>query len=311
MNYYDFLETPVGRTLHKMPFQTLRRAMSTAGRFGLVKDCDFVADVMEATGVANGREAKRLAAEVDAAQAGVYADLGLMMHGKWDRVQRHLIDRVEVEGREILEALRGKPYMIISAHFASFYLGALMPGLFDPVTIIRRFHSEGRDALMERLCSQTGQDLEVIGLTDPSVGPKIISRVRKGRPVAAMIDYFYEDTSLFLAPFMGREAATPAGIPSIAVRMKLPLVPVIVLRTADGGYRVTISEPLRAPDEGDQTERTFALACAMNGWLETQVRAHPEQWTFWPSLPRRWSYAESFDEHEQVEPAVAGEATVA
>ncbi|MCG8612417.1 MAG: lysophospholipid acyltransferase family protein [Pseudomonadales bacterium] len=294
MNYYDFVETQLGRGMYRLPYPMLRGSMEWAGRAGILKDSNFLPELITQTGLAEGKAATRLAAEINANQATVYADLGLLMHGTRRDIERYIANRVSVKNIEIIDTLKGKPFLVISGHFACFYISSFVPGLFDPISIIRRFNSAGRDALIDKLHMLTGRDYEVLGLTDPKIAFKIFSRLKKNRPVAAMVDYFYEDTSLYLAPFMGQEAATPAGIPMIAAKLSIPVVPITVLRK-DGNYQVIIDKPLKAKALDDKAQSAFDLVCRINAWLEGCIRQHPEQWTFWPSLPRRWLYAKNID----------------
>jgi predicted secreted protein len=68
---------------------------------------------------------------------------------------------------------------------------------------------------------------------------------------------------------------------------------------------VRIGEPLwPAAEEGrDKLAVALDLATRMNACIEAAIRAAPSQWTFWPSLPSRWAYAD-IDESPVLAPAV-------
>lgn len=306
MNYYEFLESSAARMLHFLPRTVVLPIMAHAGRRGLLSNADFLPEVIEATGVATGQAAKGCASSVLAGLGRYYADIGTLMHGSEWQIKKTFVGKVRVAGIHNWKSLEGKPFIVYSAHFACFYIAAFAEDILDKITIIRRFHSNGRDVLIERLRMLTGKDLEVVGLTDPSIGLKLVKRLKSGRPVSGMMDYSYTDTTTFITNFMGRASATPAGLTIIAAKMNIPLLPFFILRDEySDGYVVQIGDPLYPDTSIESTAAAFELTTQINQKIEQIIRAHPTQWTFWPSLPGRWAFADSslMSEEEIVEAA--------
>ncbi|ABD87587.1 lysophospholipid acyltransferase family protein [Rhodopseudomonas palustris] len=293
INYYDFLERRSARLLHRLPRSLVAATLTAAGRSGLLSDAGFIPQVVEQSGVAQGTDAKRIASEVLGGLGGYFSDVGVLMHGSRQQINTAFEGRVRVDHPERWRDLADGRYIIFGAHFACFYLAAFAgKDIFPSVSIIRRFQSKGRDALIERLCAITGKQIEVLALSDPQIGLKIVKRLKSGRPIWAMMDFFYSDISMFVTPFMGKDCATPAGLPMIAAKMRIPLLPVFVLRDTPGSYVVKIGEAIRPVEAADDIESAFDLACQMNACIEQAIRAAPTQWTFWPTLPSRWSFAD-------------------
>jgi lauroyl/myristoyl acyltransferase len=300
MNYYEFLERPAARLLHRLPRPVVSRALALAGRSGLLSDADFLPEVIEEAKVARGPAARRMAGDIFTGLGHYFSDIGTLMHGSDRQIKAAFEGRVRVDRPERWRALENGRFMVFGAHFACFYLTAFATEFFNSVTIIRRYHSPGRDALLDRLCAITGKDIEVLGLTDPRIGMDVVRRLKSGRPVCGMMDFFYSDVSMFITPFMGRDCATPAGLPLIAAKLDLPLLPVFVLREDDGSYLIKVGEPLRRRNDLGELEAGLDMACRMNACIEDAIRATPSQWTFWPTLPARWAYTNFVAQAEAV-----------
>jgi len=83
------------------------------------------------------------------------------------------------------------------------------------------------------------------------------------------------------APLLGQPTPFAQGAPSLAHRMKAPLLLQHARWVGPGRYEVTIDAPLdldRALDRGDFVEVAVQRFAAR---LDERVRAHPESWTGW------------------------------
>jgi len=298
MNYYDFLEGQTARLFHRLPRTIVSSILKNIGRLGLLSNSDFIPHVIEKTQIAKGAAAWKMASEIQANEGDNFTDFGALMYASEKQIISAYADRVRIENIEYWHEVAGKPFIVVGAHFACFYLSMFASGILNRITIIRRFHSPGRDILIDRLCSMTSKKIDVIGLTDPAVGMKIIKQLKSGVPVAGMMDYSYTDTSTFISPFMGFDSATPAGLPIIAAKLKLPLLPLFVMRE-NNAYVVKIGAPIIPISVADPFESAYDITCKINSYIEQAIRLTPTQWTFWPSLPSRWVYAEAVAEAEE------------
>ena len=89
-----------------------------------------------------------------------------------------------------------------------------------------------------------------------------------------------------MAPFLGHDAPTPIGHIKIALKQKLPVFYMRVIRTSGCHYDVYIEPPIYLYEDGKADEATIAAHAAhMNDKLSQFIRENPEQW-LWPH--RRW-----------------------
>jgi KDO2-lipid IV(A) lauroyltransferase len=93
----------------------------------------------------------------------------------------------------------------------------------------------------------------------------------------------------------------------IAVRAKMPVVPVALTRKAGGGYVLRFYEPISMVRTGNLRDDLVNYSQACQDALERMVRENPEQWLW---LHRRWKarpqLAAEWDRkpvHERKEPA--------
>lgn len=86
-------------------------------------------------------------------------------------------------------------------------------------------------------------------------------------------------------PFMGRTAMTSPAAARLAVRFKLPVMPIVAVRTGGAHFRVIVRDPIPFEPTGDLHADVETLTIKINEALEHEIRAHPGQWLW---LHRRW-----------------------
>ncbi len=91
-------------------------------------------------------------------------------------------------------------------------------------------------------------------------------------------------------PFMGHMAMTAPAAARIAVRFKLPVIPISTERLNGARFRVTTHPPIEFQPGGDLVADVEALTIKINEALERDIRARPGQWLWlhrrWPRQPR-------------------------
>lgn len=112
----------------------------------------------------------------------------------------------------------------------------------------------------------------------PSTPIRILRAFKEGRPVAAMLDYCYDETAYEVADFLGYPARTPSGIFALAQRFRYE---VEVLSFRDG--KLVIIDSFTAADGTirDSVQR-------VNQAIEGEILRDPVRWLLWPSVDRRW-----------------------
>jgi lauroyl/myristoyl acyltransferase len=83
------------------------------------------------------------------------------------------------------------------------------------------------------------------------------------------------------APLLGGCVPVALGAPRLAGLSGAPLLPMVVVRERDHGYRIAIGAPLEMDSRQTADQRSVAAAAAYFRRLEPWVREYPEQWRGW------------------------------
>lgn len=194
-----------------------------------------------------------------------------------------------------LEALRaeGRGAVLMTGHFGNWELmGAAVAARGIPIHVVARSQSNPWvDRLQNRIRERAG--LKVIKAE--GAAKQIVRAVRRGAFVAMLPDVNTPGGGVFVN-FLGRTAATPRGVASIAWKLRCPIVSQFVVARGDGTH-VGLVQPTIIPDP-DQDEETavFELTQTMAANLETCVRAHPDHYLW---VHRRWKTRPAAGEHEE------------
>jgi len=227
------------------------------------------------------------------------AERARILRGLWDNLGRvageypHLAaitdpasGRVVVEGFERLDAaFRGAQGAIaFSGHLANWEVMHVMVArrAKDCTTLVRDPNNPWVRAPLER-CRAVGG-----GRRSPKGGQgarDLMATLRRGGLVAMLVDQRLREG--VWAPFFGIEAPGPAAPAQAALRLGVALYPVTLARTGPARFRMTVHPALELPpaDAGDTAARVRTIATEMNAWLESVIRAQPEDWLW---LHRRW-----------------------
>lgn len=207
--------------------------------------------------------------------------LGLWRHGpEW--LDRQIAEVAGLEGiQDILT--QKKPFLVLTAHFGSWELLAAYFGLRYNVSVLAKpLHNAALDR--ELTAQRRRYGLEILTSTDATVAREILRTVRAGRIVGFLADQDARRAGIF-APFFGRPASTFAGPALMAVRLKMPLIPIFLMRLGPGRHRVLIRAPLYPPAGLSTEEAVARLTAAHVKVLEDVIRMAPSQY-FW--FHRRW-----------------------
>lgn len=148
-------------------------------------------------------------------------------------------------------------------------------------TVARKANDERLTAVLEESRRETG--IASLWRDEPSSAREILRRLRAGDVVAVLVDQD-TDVSAQFVPFFGREARTPRTASDLAVRHGTAVVFARIRRVAPSVHRATVSRvplPICADRELASLELTRAITAA----IESEIRAHPEQWVW---MHERW-----------------------
>ncbi len=191
---------------------------------------------------------------------------------------QELIERVEVVGREHIDAALAKGHGVVglTAHLGSFEFSMrIAPAIGLPVTVIGRPLTNRllrRDMHAQR--TSTGAEL----LLHRNVAPQMLRALHKGRVVVALNDQYKRRSQGVFVPFFGVRVSTSPGPALIALRAGAPMVPAACVRIGPDRHRLVIRPPLEVPDTGDRRKDVELLTANGNAAIERFIREHPEQW---------------------------------
>ena len=233
-----------------------------------------------------GMWTKERASSIAMLHAKFVADVLFMEHASDKAIAARSVRTIGLTTKAISDVMaKGRGVIIGCSNFGCFYEGLLQcKGVFDDILIVLGGEPQRGSGLKERLESLTGMSIRLVTV-NPRSAISISRQLHRGGAVATMLDTYIPGSPKVIAPFMGRPAASPAGIYQIASRQNAVIFPVFTFRRKRG-TDVEICLPI---DAGGQ--ETIALAGAVNACIEQRIRFAPEAWAMWPALLERWSAA--------------------
>lgn len=191
----------------------------------------------------------------------------------WFGSRERLRALMKIEGQEHLQALAGKPVILMTPHFTGLELAGLRVSLETPVVdIYSRQKNAWLDAFMHarRLRFDSG----VVFSRQQGTRP-VIRAVREGYRLFYLPDQDHGHRDSVFVPFFGVTAATITGLSRLAKATGATVLPCYARRERDG-YTLVIEPPLA----GFPSDDVQADALRMNQLIERQIRRQPHQY-FW------------------------------
>jgi KDO2-lipid IV(A) lauroyltransferase len=179
---------------------------------------------------------------------------------------------------------RGRGVLILTGHLGCWeLLGAFLAARLQGMAVITgTVHNEPVDSLLQARRVR-------LGLTplprDRDLRP-VVRALRAGEVVAVLLD---QNTQVHNMPvsFFGHVAPTPVGFARLALRYRIPVLPVAIIREGDG-HRVMHLPPLTLTG-GESQEEVGNFLAQCNNALETFIRRNPAEWVWfhdrWGSAP--------------------------
>ena len=110
-----------------------------------------------------------------------------------------------------------------------------------------------------------------------------LSHLRQGGSLGMLVDQKMNDG--IPVPFFGRPAMTAPALAQLALRYRIPVIPIRVIRRGPARFTMVVEAPLALPATGRRHDDIFALSLAINERLEHWIRQDPGAWLW---LHRRW-----------------------
>ena len=194
----------------------------------------------------------------------------------------------EVVGAEHVDALarQGGPAILFTGHIGNWEVLPVATARNDVrfAAMYRPVDNKVINDLILDLRREAVRDGEARLFPKGAQGARqVLSHLRNGGFIGMLQDQKMNDG--IEARFFGRPAMTASALAVLALRLRCPVMPTYVYRTAPARFRVTYEAPLPLPDSGDRAADVAALTQAVNDRLEAWIRAKPESWLW---LHRRW-----------------------
>ncbi len=230
----------------------------------------------------------RSAAEIDALAGEVWANAGAVLaeYPNLYRIADPRRDHLEIEIVEPIPAYDAPdwPVVFVAAHMANWEIPAAAIARlgFRPRMMYAPLANPWLDRLMLYFRAALGGDL-----VSRNAGLRgFLEALRNRHAVAMIIDRKIEGGKPL--EFFGAEKASSVLPARLALRSKVPLVPVEVQRLPGARFRIRFHAPLHPADrEADTDSQAVDLTRQINAKFEDWIRARPGEWLctskIWPT----------------------------
>lgn len=244
-----------------------------------------IADNFEKALGAPPREARRMARRLFFEYGRATIDTWRARSGRPGLAPRFA--RFEETDRILRGAARGgKGFLMVSAHFGNWEMGAVslrshgfVPAVLGQPELDPRVHEM---RLMVR--RQLGVESIDIG-SSMATSLRVRAGIEKGWVVALVADRAYDDDHV-VVPFFGRPTRFLRSPALLARVCGCPILPGFFMRNADGSYEGGFGEPLTADTAAEPDADAVRLMTAVAATLERVVTERPTQWfnffRYWP-----------------------------
>ena len=194
----------------------------------------------------------------------------------WWSSARRIKRLVRVEGLEHFEAAKGRPLILLTAHFVALDVGGnWLSQHTDVVTVYSKQKDPYFDQLFLQKRTRFGHQL----LYSRQDGMRaVVKAIREGHPFYYFTDQDFAAKEALFIPFFGVPASTLTTVPRLAEMTGARVVPVIIKVLPYGkGYELRFYpawENFPGKDVESDTRR-------MNEFIEQRILEMPEQY-FWP-----------------------------
>ncbi len=185
-------------------------------------------------------------------------------------------------------AAKGRGVFILTGHLGCWELlggwlaGELRARGLDGLGVVT---GTVRNPPVDRLLQDRRRDLGMNVLPRESGAGPLIRYLRSGGIVAVLQDQNTLARNLDV-PFFGEPAPTPAGLARLALRYRIPVLPVAIARDRhDNRHLVIHRPPLVFKEAGGSDEDVESFLALCNNQLEYFIRRNPAEWVW---FHKRW-----------------------
>ncbi|MBW2558533.1 MAG: lysophospholipid acyltransferase family protein [Deltaproteobacteria bacterium] len=231
--------------------------------------------------------------EINRIAKNVYLNLGTVAAEFFEipyLTRENMADWVKFEGLEnYIRALsKRKGILLYTGHFGNWELGGACLGLQGMVVniIYRALDNPVLEDFVAWFRTHTGHKVIPKG----GAARKIVKLLRKNEIIGILIDQNVSWNEGVFVDFFGRPASTTTGLVALALQTGAPVVPLFIVRSEDGTYKIIIYEEAKITKTDDYEADLFENTQRLTGIIEDIVRKYPDQY-FW--LHQRWKTKKS------------------
>jgi len=186
---------------------------------------------------------------------------------------------VRFQGLEHWDAVRaqGRGFIVLTGHYGCWEALALALSLKGrPFAVIgRELDNPLLEPYLRSLRSRWGNRV----IPKEGAMRDALRLLKQGEGVGFVLDQDALTTGLFTR-FLGRWASTHGAAGLLAVKYRIPVLPLFSWPNADGSISVRIDPPMVMPSTGDRERDVWTATQLMTRCIEDQVRKDP-RWWFW------------------------------
>ena len=192
---------------------------------------------------------------------------------------------VDVEGMEHLENAYtlGKGVIGVTGHISNFELLAAYVSLrgYKLSAIGRELY----DPRLNELLIKNRRKMGVQNIYSTAGVKEVIKVLNSGRMIGVLIDQDTSRVKGIYVDFFGRKARTPVGPVILALKLDVPIVPMAIVQTGEGNYKIFVQEEIKPLTGKSKEENIYYLTQKCTEFLEQVIREYPDQWVW---MHKRW-----------------------
>lgn len=227
------------------------------------------------------------AKEISALLDSMYHNLGmnLVEEFRLPSVDKSYLDNCilwENEGytHGVLKA--GKGMLVLSAHLGNWDLLCTFAPKFDyPTTVITK---NIKNSTINQLWMETRSRFGLKFVPAHNSYRQCLSALRKNEIIAFVLDQNMIATEGVFVDFFGKQACTSPGLAYMSAQSGAAVVPVFMIRQADGKHLIRAAAPISPPPDR-KPETIQAYTQLYTKVIEDVIREYPDQWIW---IHRRW-----------------------
>jgi len=178
---------------------------------------------------------------------------------------------------------QGRGAIVATAHLGNFELGGrVLAARYRLLDVVKPQRNRRFERHLSRLRNHHG----IATVTMDRAGRPVLEHLAAGGLVSLLVDQDAGAAGLPL-DFLGRPASTWPGAARFALRTGSPVIPMAIVREAEG-HVLRIGEVIEVEPAAADPDRVSELMTRISTAVESFIRRHPEQW-FW--VHRRWKGA--------------------